>query len=166
MVAEYKAPEVMDTYYILNSGIREAELDSVMAAEANPFIAAGIAATRLENDPDAILASKAALAEWKQPTYSFLNVSDLTARIAYYKQFVNDSVKENADHLYFLNLEIAHVEAQGFVEADYEAVSWARYADALAEAKAASVENIVGAEQMPTFRFSKPRPASCRSPFQ
>ena len=28
----------------------------------------------------------------------------------------------------------------------------------LAEAKAASVENIVGAEQMPTFRFSKPRP--------
>lgn len=29
---------------------------------------------------------------------------------------------------------------------------------ALAEAKAASVENIVGAEQMPTFRFTKPRP--------
>ena len=29
---------------------------------------------------------------------------------------------------------------------------------ALAEAKAASVENIVGAEQMPTFRFRKSRP--------
>ena len=29
---------------------------------------------------------------------------------------------------------------------------------ALAEAKAASVENIVGAEQMPTFRFTKTRP--------
>lgn len=28
----------------------------------------------------------------------------------------------------------------------------------LAEAKAASVENIVGAEQMPTVRFTKPRP--------
>lgn len=28
----------------------------------------------------------------------------------------------------------------------------------LAEAKAASVENIVGAEQIPTFRFTKPRP--------
>ena len=28
----------------------------------------------------------------------------------------------------------------------------------LAEAKATSVENIVGAEQMPTFRFTKPRP--------
>jgi uncharacterized protein YecA (UPF0149 family) len=28
----------------------------------------------------------------------------------------------------------------------------------LAEAKAASVENIVGSEQMPTFRFTKPRP--------
>ena len=28
----------------------------------------------------------------------------------------------------------------------------------LAEAKAASVENIVGAEQMPTFRFTKTRP--------
>ena len=29
---------------------------------------------------------------------------------------------------------------------------------ALAEAKAASVENIVGTEQMPTFRFRKSRP--------
>ena len=29
---------------------------------------------------------------------------------------------------------------------------------ALAEAKAASVENIVGSEQMPTFRFRKSRP--------
>ena len=29
---------------------------------------------------------------------------------------------------------------------------------ALAEAKAASVENIVGAEQMPTFRFTRTRP--------
>ena len=28
----------------------------------------------------------------------------------------------------------------------------------LAEAKATTVENIVGAEQMPTFRFTKPRP--------
>ena len=28
----------------------------------------------------------------------------------------------------------------------------------LSEAKAASVENSVGAEQMPTFRFTKPRP--------
>ena len=28
----------------------------------------------------------------------------------------------------------------------------------LAEAKAASIENIVGAEQMPTFRFTKTRP--------
>ena len=33
-----------------------------------------------------------------------------------------------------------------------------RAVQTLAEAKAASVENIVGAEQMPTFRFTKTRP--------
>ena len=38
----YLAPEVMDTYYIMGSGIREAELNEVIAAESNPFIKAGI----------------------------------------------------------------------------------------------------------------------------
>ena len=136
MVGEYEAPKVMDTYYILNSGISEAELNKVVAAEGSASKAAGILASRMENDEALIAASIEAVNNWEMPTYGKLNVEDLTARIAYYKSFVNDNVKEDADHMYFLEKEIAHVEAQGFEEADYEAVSWARYAEALAEAKA------------------------------
>ena len=138
MLAEYNAPEIMDTYYIMGSGIREAELNKVIAAEANPFIAAGITASRMENDEAAIAASIEALNNWKMPTYGQLNVEDLTARIAYYKQFV---IKEDADHKYFLDKEIAHIEAQGLVAEDYEAVTWGRFADALADAKAVSAGN-------------------------
>ena len=135
MVAEYEVPEIMDTYYIMGSGIREAELNEVIAAEDNAFIAAGIEASKVMNDEAAIAASLEAYNNWKMPTYGQLNVEDLTSRIAYYKQFV---IKEDADHMYFLNQEIAHVEAQGLVAEDYEAVTWGRYADALAEAKAVS----------------------------
>ena len=135
MLAEYEAPEIMDTYYIMGSGIREAELNDVIAAEENAFIAAGIEASKMENDEAAIAASLEAYNNWKMPTYGQLNVEDLTSRIAYYKQFV---IKEDADHKYFLDKEIAHVEAQGLVAEDYEAVTWGRFADALAEAKAVS----------------------------
>lgn len=133
----YLAPEIMDTYYIMGSGIREAELNEVVAAEGNPFIAAGILASRMENDKEAIDASIAANAEWKQPTHTKLYVEDFTSRLGFYKQFLAmNATRENADHMYFLNKEIAFVEAQNLKEADYEAVTWGRYADALAEAKA------------------------------
>lgn len=135
MLAEYEAPEIMDTYYIMGSGIREAELNDVIAAETNEFIAAGIEASKVMNDEAAIAASIEAYNNWEMPTYGQLNVEDLTSRIAYYKQFV---IKEDADHKYFLDQEIAHVEAQGLVAEDYEAVTWGRFADALADAKAVS----------------------------
>ncbi len=133
-VKTYYAPEIMDTYYISGSGIREAELNNVIAAEDNSFIAAGITASRMENDAQAIAESIAAHNDWQMPYATKLLVDDMTSRLAYYKSFVNDSVKEDADHLYFLNNEIAHVNAQQLNEDDYEAVSWARYADALAHA--------------------------------
>ena len=132
----YLAPEVMDTYYILNSGIREAELDDVIAAESNPFIAAGITASRLENDADAIAASQAALDEWKMPVTTKLTVEDFTSRLAFYKQFLNADNMEDDAHLYFLEKEIAHVEAQSLDAANYTADSWANYQEKLAEAKA------------------------------
>ena len=131
----YLAPEIMDTYYILGSGIREAELDEVIDNEANPIKAAAIAASRLTNDQVAINESIAAHNEWKMPTTSALVVEDMAAKVEYYKQFLAANA-EGDDHLYFLNQEIAHVEAQGLDEADYEANSWANYAEALAEAKA------------------------------
>ena len=146
-VKTYYAPELLDQYYIMGSGIREEELDNVIAAEDNEFIAAGITASRMENTQEAIDAARLAHDEWKMPVNSDLLVDDMTARLLYYKQFVNDSVKENPDHMVFLNKEIAFVEAQNLVEADYTEASWATYADALAEAKKVSS----GEDQYSTF---------------
>ena len=140
LYASYLAPEVMDTYYIMGSGIREAELNKVIAAETNEAIAAAIEATKLENDAQAIADSITAHDNWEQPAHTKLYVDDFTARLKYYKQFLAGH-EEATDHLYFLNLEIAHVEAQGFVAEDYEANSWARYAKALATAKAVAAGN-------------------------
>ena len=134
LVRTYYAPEVMDTYYIQGSGIGEEELDNVIAAEANTYKAAGITASRMENDAAAIADSINARAAWVQPVNSELAIDDIIANLAYYKQFAV-AHQENDDTLYFLNLEIQHVEAQGFVEADYTEDTWAEYADALAHAK-------------------------------
>ncbi len=129
-VKTYYAPELMDEYYIYGSGIREAELNNVIAAESNAAIAAGIEASKLRNNQAAIDAAQAAHDEWVMPVNSKLLVDDMTSRLAYYRQFVNDSVKEDADHLYFLNQEIAHIDAQQLQESKYEANSWARFKDA------------------------------------
>ena len=137
----YLAPEVMDRYYILGSGIREEELDDVIAAESNPFVAAGISASRLENDADAIAESQRLHDEWKQPINTKLYVEDFTSRLAFYKQFLNEANREGNDHLKFLEREIAHVEAQGLDSADYTEASWANYAEKLAVAKAVAAGN-------------------------
>ena len=140
-VKTYYAPEIMDTYYIQGSGIREAELNDVVDAEANPYIAAGILASRMENDAKAIADSITANADWQMPVDSALLVEDMASRLAYYRQFVNDSVKEDPDHLYFLEQEIAHVEAQGLDPANYTEASWNNYAEALEIAKAVAAGN-------------------------
>ncbi len=133
----FLAPKVMDTYYIQGSGISEAELDLVANAETSASKKAGILASRLENSADAIAASQVAVDEWKMPITSKLVVDDTTARIAYYKTFViADSAKEDADLLYFLEKEVAHIDAQGLVEEDYESVTWGRFAEAYADAQA------------------------------
>lgn len=138
LVKTYYAPDVMDAYYIVGSGIRQAELEKVIAAETNNNIKKGIEATKTANDPDAIAASQAAHDEWNMPYHTKLYIDDFTTRLAYYKTFVNDVVKDSSvGMISFLNKEIAHVEAQGLVEADYTAASWADYADALAAAKTA-----------------------------
>ena len=133
----FLAPKVMDTYYIQGSGISQAELDLVANAETSASKKAGILASRLENSADAIAASQVAYDEWKMPITSKLVVDDTTARIAYYKTFViADSAKEDADLLYFLTQEVAHIDAQGLVEEDYESVTWGRFAEAYADAEA------------------------------
>jgi hypothetical protein len=137
----YLAPEVMDTYYILGSGIREAELNYVVDAEANSIVAAGILASRLENNAADINASQLAHDEWTQPVNTKLFLEDFISRLAYYKQFLNANTKENNDHMYFLNKEIAFVENQGLLEEDYTAASWASYQNALAVAKKVAAGN-------------------------
>lgn len=131
----YLAPEVMDTYYILNSGIREAELLTLIENEANEAKKAAIDASKLQNKQEDIDASQAAHDEWVQPINTKLVVEDLTSRLAYYKTFLGAATMESNDHLKFLEREIAFVEAQNLVADDYEANSWARYEDALADAK-------------------------------
>ena len=132
----YLQPEVMDKYYIQGSGIREAELDLVADAEASPSKKAGILASRLENNADAIAASQVAHDEWKMPITTKLVADDFTSRLKFYKQFLNSDNREANDHLKFLDKEIAFVEAQNLNADDYETVTWGRYAKALAEAKA------------------------------
>lgn len=143
----YLAPEVMDTYYIMGSGIREAELDDVIDAEANPIIAEGIRASRMMNDQAAIDASQAAHDEWKQPVNTKLIVEDFTSRLAFYKQLLSTANKEANDHMKFLEKEIAFVEAQGLKEADYTADSWENYQAKLAEAKAVAA----GSDEFSSF---------------
>ncbi len=146
MYRTFLAPEVMDQYYILNSGIREEELDDVIAAESNPFVADGISASRLENDADAIAESQRLHDEWQMPLTSKLLVEDMTSRLAYYKQFLESNAEpKNAEgkamHLYFLNQEIAHIKAQGLVEDDYTAASWANFAEKLEVAEKVAAGN-------------------------
>lgn len=132
----YLAPEVLDTYHIFRSGIRQAELELVVNAEASATKQAAINASRLVHDQAAIDASVAARNEWKQPVTTKLVADDFTSRLGFYKQFLNTANREDDDHLKFLEKEIAFVEAQNLVADDYESVTWGRYADALAEAQA------------------------------
>lgn len=128
----YYAPEVMDTYYIEGSGIREAELNNVIEAENNSVIAAGIAASRMKNDDKAIADSITAREEWEMPINSPLYVEDMTARLAYYKNFVEDA---GTACKAYLEKELAYAAAQQYNEADYTAASWANYAEKLAYAQ-------------------------------
>ena len=86
-------------------------------------------------------ASQAALDEWKMPVTTKLTVEDFTSRLAFYKQFLNAANMEDDAHLYFLEKEIAHVEAQSLDAANYTADSWANYQEKLAEAKAVAAGN-------------------------
>ncbi len=137
----YLAPEIMDTCYIFNSGIREAELELVVNAEANATKQTAINASKRLNDQAAIDASIAARNDWQQPINTKLIVDDMTSRLAFYKEFLNATNMEDANrdepaHLKFLEREIAFVEAQGLVADDYESVTWGKYAAALETAKA------------------------------
>lgn len=140
--ATYVAPEIMDTYYILGSGIREAELNKVIAAEKNANKAKAITATRSENDELAVQASIKANAEFEAPANTYLYLADFASRLAYYKTFL--AANAVAADLTFLNKEIGYAEANYPMsdEALYTAASWASYKEAYDDAKAITASNL------------------------
>lgn len=148
LVAGLHAPEVMDTYYIEGSGIREAELDSVIAAEANANIKAGITASRSENDAQAVYDSQVAHDTFEAPTYSDLFLEDQVALLKYYKKFALG--RPVAADLMFISREISYAEANYPMDdaALYTDASWERYENAYNAAVA-----ITGSEQ-PSDVFS------------
>ena len=140
--ATYVAPEIMDTYYILGSGIREAELNKVIAAETNANKAKAITASRSENDELAVQASIKANAEFEAPANTYLYLADFASRLAYYKTFL--AANAVAADLTFLNKEIGYAEANYPMsdEALYTAASWASYKEAYDDAKAITASNL------------------------
>ncbi len=132
------APEIMDTYYIDGSGIGEAELNNVIAAETNAIIAAGITASRSENSADAINASIIAHNEFVAPTYTELYLDDQTSLLKYYKaRAIAHPV--TADKMFIdRELEYADYNYPMDDEALYTEASWARYVEAYNAAVEAS----------------------------
>ncbi len=130
LVASLKAPEVLDQYYIDGSGIREAELDKVIAAETNANIAAGITASRSENDAQAIYDSQVAHDTFVAPTFTELYMDDQVSLLKYYRGFA--TAHPVAADLKFIEREIQYAEYNYPMddEALYTEASWARYKEA------------------------------------
>ncbi len=126
------APEVMDQYYIEGSGISEAELNKVIAAATNSFVAAGITASRSENDATAIAESQAAHDNFVAPVYTELYIDDQASRLNYYRGFL--PAKAVASDLAFITKELAYADANYPVndttKALYTEGSWNEYVEA------------------------------------
>lgn len=141
IVAASKAPEVLDQYYILGSGISYDELvNDVIAGEENATIKAAITASMTERDADEVAASQKAHDEFVAPVVEELYLDDQMARYSYYKQFI---LPIKAD-LSFLNKEIAYADANypASVEADYTEASWANYIEKYNAAKAITASDL------------------------
>lgn len=159
VMASYQRPSVMDTYYIDGSGITEAELNKVIAAETNANIKAGITASRKTNSAEAIAASKLAHDKWVSPTHTELWMDNQVSALNFYRDllsangtkttdttyaqtaevFSSDTIAVAAD-LKFIAREIAYADANYPMsdEAVYTEASWAEYKAAYDKAVAAT----------------------------
>ncbi len=142
LAATYVAPALMDRYYILGSGIREAELDKVIAAETNATKQAAITASRSENDELAILAAADANANFVAPAHTYLYLADFASRLAYYKSFL--AANAVAGDITFLTKEIGYADTNYPMsdEALYTEASWKAYKEAYDDAKAITASNL------------------------
>lgn len=142
MISSVKGPEAPEKY--IENGVWGNDIvDAIIAAQTNANVKAGINATVVPtSDPerkDEMDNYAKALADFKPATYSDLEIDNLAANLKYYADFMKANTKTIST--YFLDNEIAYAEAQNYNQADYSADSWARYTEALANAKAAQSSN-------------------------
>ena len=138
----YEAP-VAPENYIAGSALSASEINALVEAETNPQKKLALNATVTEPSAKEIAAYKEAVAAWKAPAYTELDNANRGALLNYYKRFLI----ANTTNKQFLAKEIDAANAQGYVEADYSADSWAVYQAALATAVAVnSKENALQSE--------------------
>ncbi len=134
MISSVKGPEAPENH--IENGVWGNDIiNAIVAAQTNDNVKAGINATIVAPTDKEMEDYKKAAADFKPATYSDLQVDDQAAKVAYYANFMKANPKGNIDKN-FLNQEIAYAEAQNYVQSDYSADSWARYTEALANAKA------------------------------
>lgn len=134
MISSVKAPTAPENH--IENGVWGNDIiNAIVAAQTNDNVKAGINATIVAPTDKEMEDYKKAAADFKPATYSDLQVDDQAAKVAYYANFMKANPKGNIDKN-FLNQEIAYAEAQNYVQSDYSADSWARYTEALANAKA------------------------------
>lgn len=146
VLAAYQAPEAPDKY-IDGSWLSEEEINAIADAAGNATLTAAIKATMVDPSQADIDAYEDALTNYVAPTYSALELEDVAARVGYYRDFLNYNTK--ATEKQFLAKEIEAAKAQGYVEGNFSATSWATYTEALA--KATEVNTDPSASQSAVF---------------
>ena len=121
--------------YIDGCALTGSALDELVAAETNAKKAEAIKATIQEPDMEAYAQT---LAAWTPAAYTELEVLDMANKLEYYHQFLAPNAKTAEKQ--FLDKEIEAAAAQGYVETEYSADSWAAYQAALAYANEVSAD--------------------------
>lgn len=108
-------------------------IEAITSAQTNANITTGINATVVEPTAEELANYAQAAADFKPTVYTALQVQDQVTKLQYYYDFMVVNTK-TIDRT-FLQKEIAYAEAQNYNENLYSADSWARYTEALANAK-------------------------------
>ena len=147
IIAAYEEPVAPDNY-IDGSALSEAEIDALIVAETNELIANAISATVKEPSKEDLAAYAEAVAAYVAPSYTELQMADATARVTYYRGFL-DGVKVTSAEKQFLDKEIAAANEQGYLAENFSTDSWAAYTAALDYAD--EVSDDTGALQSEVF---------------
>ena len=124
------------TDYIEGENVSIDTINAIKAAN-NATIARGITATLSHPTEDDITAYQTALADFRLPAYTELEIEDTKAKLPYYKSFMMANPRDNY-YNQFLAKEVAYADAN-FPASDeglYSPDTWAEYATRLATAKA------------------------------